>query len=85
MRRRGGNSFYQIEQEQTRVIAPRYEELAATGAERIAVACPHCLTMLRDPAGAQGGEAPEVVDVAEAFLERLRPAVRPAPAAGEQA
>ena len=76
----GGNSFYQVEQEETRISALRYEELAATGAERIAVACPHCLTMLRDAAGAQGGEAPEVVDVAEAFHERLRP--RPsAPAA----
>jgi Fe-S oxidoreductase/nitrate reductase gamma subunit len=67
----GGNSFYQVEHEETRISALRYAELADTGAERIAVACPHCLTMLRDAAGAGRGEAPQVIDVAEALLERL--------------
>ncbi len=53
----GGNSFYQVEQEETRISALRYEELAATGAEEVAVSCPFCLTMLRDAAGAHGDGA----------------------------
>jgi Fe-S oxidoreductase/nitrate reductase gamma subunit len=70
----GGNSFYQVQHEETRISALRFAELADTGVERIAVACPYCLTMLRDAAAASQGEAPEVIDVAEALLERLRPA-----------
>jgi Fe-S oxidoreductase/nitrate reductase gamma subunit len=68
----GANAFYQVEQEDTRISALRFEELAATGADRVAVACPHCLTMLRDAAGATGPDAPEVLDVAEALRARLR-------------
>ncbi len=75
----GANAFYQVEQEDVRISALRYDELAATGAGRVAVACPHCLTMLRDAAGAKGPEAPEVLDVAEALRARLREA---APADG---
>jgi Fe-S oxidoreductase len=61
----GGNSFYQVEQEERRISAIRYEELAGTGAARVAVSCPFCLTMLRDAAAAQGEHGLEVVDVAE--------------------
>jgi Fe-S oxidoreductase len=68
----GGNSFYQVEQEEKRISALRYEELAATGAEAIAVSCPFCLTMLRDAAGAQGEGALVVMDVAEKLRARLR-------------
>jgi Fe-S oxidoreductase/nitrate reductase gamma subunit len=72
----GGNSFYQVEREEKRISALRYEELAATGAEAIAVSCPFCLTMLRDAAGAQGEGALAVMDVAETLRGRLRvPAV----------
>jgi Fe-S oxidoreductase/nitrate reductase gamma subunit len=67
----GGNSFYQVEHEVTRISALRYEELAATGAEKIAVSCPFCLTMLRDAAGAQGKRALEVVDIAEVMATSL--------------
>ena len=67
----GGNSFYQVEEE-TRISALRYEELAGTGAETIAVGCPFCLTMLRDAAAAQGEGALDVMDVAEALHRRLR-------------
>jgi Fe-S oxidoreductase/nitrate reductase gamma subunit len=70
----GANAFYQVEQEDTRISVLRFEELAATGAARVAVACPHCLTMLRDAAGARGPDAPEVLDVAEVLRERLREA-----------
>lgn len=68
----GANSFYQVEHEERRISALRYEELAATGAGQIAVACPHCLTMLRDAAGAEGQGALPVIDVAEKLRERLR-------------
>jgi Fe-S oxidoreductase len=80
----GANAFYQVEHEETRISALRYDELAATGAQRVAVACPHCLTMLRDAAGARGPEAPQVLDVAEALRERLRVA-GPAPRDGVEA
>ena len=73
----GGNSFYQVEQEKKRISAIRYEELAATGADTIAVSCPFCLTMLRDAAGAQAEGGLPVVDVAEKLRERIR-----APAGG---
>lgn len=67
----GGNSFYQVEHEKERVSAIRYEELAATGAERVAVSCPFCLTMLRDAAAAQGELGLDVVDVAEVVRDRV--------------
>ena len=73
----GANSFYQVEQEERRISTIRYEELAATGAERIAVSCPFCLTMLRDAAGAQGEAGLDVVDVAEVVRDRLPEAARP--------
>lgn len=73
----GANSFYQVEQEERRISAIRYDELAATGAERVAVSCPFCLTMLRDAAAAQGEAGLDVVDVAEIVRERLPEGVRP--------
>ena len=68
----GANSFYQVEQEETRISALRYEELAATGADTIAVSCPFCLTMLRDAAGAHAESGLPVVDVAEMLRDRIR-------------
>lgn len=68
----GANAFYQVGREETRISALRYEELTATGAGSVAVACPHCLTMLRDAAGAEGPDAPQVLDIAEALRARLR-------------
>jgi Fe-S oxidoreductase/nitrate reductase gamma subunit len=79
----GGNSFYQIEQEERRISAIRYEELAATGARRVAVSCPFCLTMLRDAAAAQGESGLDVVDVAEVVARRARADKMPYQRAGE--
>ena len=73
----GANSFYQVEREEKRISSIRYEELAATGAEGVAVSCPFCLTMLRDAAAAQGEAALDVVDVAEVVRDRLPEAARP--------
>ena len=79
----GANAFYQVEQEETRISALRYDQLTATGADQVAVACPHCLTMLRDAAGAHGAEAPQVLDVAEVLHQRLRAGRDPAVAVAE--
>ena len=46
------------------------EELLATGADTLAVACPFCLTMISDGARALGSEAP-VQDIAEIVASRL--------------
>jgi len=61
----GANSFYQVEQEERRISGLRLEELLATGADRVVVSCPFCLTMLRDAAGSLTGRDVEVLDVAE--------------------
>jgi len=54
-----------------RINAERTEELLATGADAIAVACPFCMTMLTDGVKAKGSDVP-IVDIAEAVAERLR-------------
>ena len=51
----------------------RTEELLATGADTIAVACPFCMTMITDGVTAKGAEVP-VLDVSEIVASRLAPA-----------
>jgi Fe-S oxidoreductase len=67
----GGNSFYQVEQEERRISTLRYEQLAETGAGKLAVSCPFCLTMLRDASAAHGEGGLAVVDVAEELMARV--------------
>ena len=59
-----------------RINLERSEELLATGAETIAVACPFCMTMITDGVKAKGSEVP-VLDIAEAVAERLATRVLP--------
>ena len=54
-----------------RVNHRRFDELAATGAKTIAVACPYCPIMLKDAAGQAGREDVQIVDVAELLASRL--------------
>ncbi|MCB9385029.1 MAG: 4Fe-4S dicluster domain-containing protein [Bryobacterales bacterium] len=54
-----------------RVNYRRFDELAATGAKTIAVACPYCPIMLKDAAGHAGREDVQIVDVAELLASRL--------------
>jgi Fe-S oxidoreductase len=54
--------MFMEETEGTRVNHFRYKQLAATGAERIAVACPFCLTMLSDASAELGAEGGTPVD-----------------------
>ena len=54
-----------------RVNHKRFEQAAATGAARIAVACPYCPIMLNDAAQHAGRDDIAVVDVAEVLAERI--------------
>ena len=49
----------------------RSKELAATGAETVAVGCPFCSTMVTDGLSAIGSEM-EVKDVAELVWEQIK-------------
>jgi Fe-S oxidoreductase len=55
-----------------RINVERTEELVATGADALAVACPFCLTMISDGARAIGSDLP-VLDIAEVVASRLAP------------
>ena len=66
----GGGRMFMEETVGKRINIERTEELLATGAEQIAVACPFCMTMITDGVKAKGSEVP-VLDIAEAVAERL--------------
>jgi Fe-S oxidoreductase len=48
----------------------RSEELLATGADQIAVACPFCMTMITDGVTGAGSEVP-VLDISEVVAAKL--------------
>ena len=54
-----------------RVNNKRFEQAAATGVSKVAVACPYCPIMLNDAAQHAGRDDVEVVDVAEVLAGRL--------------
>ena len=55
-----------------KVNAERSEEAVATGASRIAVACPFCYVMMDDGVKGQGkDEEVKVQDIAELLVEAL--------------
>jgi Fe-S oxidoreductase len=73
----GGARMWMEERIGARINATRTAEAVATGADRIAVACPYCRIMLSDgltTAQAEGsaGEHVEVIDVAQLLLEAVR-------------
>jgi Fe-S oxidoreductase len=67
----GGGLAFLGEERGERVSHVRAAELAATGAEVIAAACPFCNTMFRDALAARGGGAPELMDIAQIAARRL--------------
>ncbi len=67
----GGGRMFMEERTGKRINVERTEELLATGADTLAVACPFCLTMISDGTRALGSDAP-VLDIAEIVAARLK-------------
>ena len=66
----GGGRMWMEERQGKRINAERTEELLATGADTIAVACPFCMTMISDGVKAAQSEVP-VLDIAEVVAGRM--------------
>jgi Fe-S oxidoreductase len=66
----GGGRMFMEERTGKRINAERVDELLATGADTIAVACPFCMTMMHDGARARDANV-QVVDIAEVVASRL--------------
>ncbi len=66
----GGGRMFMEESTGKRINAERTEELLATGADTIAVACPFCMTMMNDSVKSRDANV-HVVDIAEVVADRL--------------
>jgi len=66
----GGGRMFMEERTGKRINIERVDELLATGADTIAVACPFCMTMMHDGARARDANV-EVLDIAEVVAARL--------------
>jgi Fe-S oxidoreductase len=75
----GGGRMFMEETTGKRINVERTEELLATGADAIAVACPFCMTMMTDGVKASGSEVP-VFDISEVVAGQLRSSTAPSTA-----
>lgn len=66
----GGGRMFMEERTGKRINVERVDELLATGADTIAVACPFCMTMMHDGVRARDANV-EVLDIAEVVAARL--------------
>ena len=66
----GGGRMFMEENTGKRINIERTEELLATGADTIAVACPFCMTMISDGVKASASDVP-VLDIAEVVAGQL--------------
>jgi Fe-S oxidoreductase len=73
----GGGLAFLGEETGQRVSHVRAAELAGTGAQTIAAACPFCNSMLRDALSSSSSDAPELLDIAQIAARNL-PNPRPA-------
>lgn len=67
----GGGRMFMEETQGKRINLERAEQLLATGADTLAVACPFCMTMISDGVKAAGSEVP-VLDIAEVVAGRIQ-------------
>ena len=66
----GGGRMWMEEKEGKRINVERTEELLATGAQALAVACPFCMTMMNDGVKAKESAVP-VYDISEVVASQL--------------
>ena len=61
----GAQMFKEAEAGRLEINHERASDMAASGAETVAVACPFCMTMLKDAASQTGQDKVQVLDLAE--------------------
>jgi Fe-S oxidoreductase len=67
----GGGQMFLGEEKGKRINIERAEELAATGAETVAAACPFCASMFRDALKAVSSQPPKLLDIAQIVARGL--------------
>jgi Fe-S oxidoreductase len=67
----GGGLVFLGEETGQRVSDTRAKELAATGANGIAAACPFCNTMFRDALSSGAGASPRLLDIAQITAQHI--------------
>lgn len=67
----GGGQMFLGEEQGSRVNVARAQELAATGADTVAAACPFCASMFRDALQTTGENPPKLLDIAQIVAASL--------------